>query len=109
MQPFVASCGSGVTANSLIFAAHLLGNDERAALRWQLERVGRRPGHPESDRSGLGEDDPGDVAQFTADLVDQGLLAARCGSRPFWRWPSIASMPAAVRSTSRAERRSNQR
>jgi thiosulfate/3-mercaptopyruvate sulfurtransferase len=27
-QPFVASCGSGVTANSLIFAAHLLGNDQ---------------------------------------------------------------------------------
>lgn len=27
MQPFVASCGSGVTANSLIFAAHLIGND----------------------------------------------------------------------------------
>ena len=27
-QPFVASCGSGVTANALIFAAHLLGNDE---------------------------------------------------------------------------------
>ena len=26
-QPFVASCGSGVTANSLIFGAHLLGND----------------------------------------------------------------------------------
>lgn len=26
-QPFVASCGSGVTANSLIFAAHLAGND----------------------------------------------------------------------------------
>jgi thiosulfate/3-mercaptopyruvate sulfurtransferase len=25
-QPFIASCGSGVTANSLIFAAHLLGN-----------------------------------------------------------------------------------
>jgi thiosulfate/3-mercaptopyruvate sulfurtransferase len=24
--PFVAACGSGVTANSLIFAAHLLGN-----------------------------------------------------------------------------------
>jgi thiosulfate/3-mercaptopyruvate sulfurtransferase len=30
-KPFVASCGSGVTANSLIFAAHLLGND-RARL-----------------------------------------------------------------------------
>jgi len=27
-QPFVASCGSGVTANSLIFAAHLIGNDD---------------------------------------------------------------------------------
>ncbi|MEO8176994.1 MAG: sulfurtransferase [Sphingomicrobium sp.] len=26
MAPFVASCGSGVTASSLIFAAHLLGN-----------------------------------------------------------------------------------
>ena len=26
-QPFIASCGSGVTANSLIFAAHLAGND----------------------------------------------------------------------------------
>ncbi|MBA2466337.1 MAG: sulfurtransferase, partial [Sphingomonas sp.] len=26
--PFVATCGSGVTANSLIFAAHLLGNKE---------------------------------------------------------------------------------
>jgi thiosulfate/3-mercaptopyruvate sulfurtransferase len=27
-QPFVASCGSGVTANSLIFAAQLLGNSK---------------------------------------------------------------------------------
>ena len=27
-RPFVASCGSGVTANCLIFAAHLLGNDD---------------------------------------------------------------------------------
>lgn len=26
-RPLVASCGSGVTANSIIFAAHLLGND----------------------------------------------------------------------------------
>lgn len=26
-KPFTASCGSGVTANSLIFAAHLAGND----------------------------------------------------------------------------------
>ena len=28
MRPFVASCGSGVTAVSLLFAAHLLGNDD---------------------------------------------------------------------------------
>ena len=28
MRPFVASCGSGVTAASLLFAAHLLGNDD---------------------------------------------------------------------------------
>ncbi|HEU5482122.1 MAG TPA: sulfurtransferase, partial [Sphingomicrobium sp.] len=27
-RPFIASCGSGVTATALIFAAHLLGNDE---------------------------------------------------------------------------------
>ena len=27
-KPFIASCGSGVTATSLIFAAHLLGSDE---------------------------------------------------------------------------------
>jgi thiosulfate/3-mercaptopyruvate sulfurtransferase len=26
-QPFAASCGSGVTASALLFAAHLLGND----------------------------------------------------------------------------------
>jgi thiosulfate/3-mercaptopyruvate sulfurtransferase len=26
-KPFIASCGSGVTATSLIFAAHLLGSD----------------------------------------------------------------------------------
>ena len=27
-KPFVASCGSGVTASALIFAAHLIGNDD---------------------------------------------------------------------------------
>jgi thiosulfate/3-mercaptopyruvate sulfurtransferase len=27
-RPFVASCGSGVTASSLLFAAHLIGNDD---------------------------------------------------------------------------------
>ena len=36
-KPFIASCGSGVTATSLIFAAHLLGNDSGAALRRKLD------------------------------------------------------------------------
>ena len=31
-QPFVASCGSGVTANSLIFAARLIGGGDKAKL-----------------------------------------------------------------------------
>lgn len=31
-QPFVTSCGSGVTANSLIFAARLIGGGEQARL-----------------------------------------------------------------------------
>ena len=87
-QPFVASCGSGVTANSLIFAAHLLGGDGRQALRRQLERMGRRSGDPEGGRAGLGEDDPGDVLQARGGfrrpaprLAAAMRLAARPGAR----------------------------
>ena len=48
-RPFVASCGSGVTANSLIFAAHLLGNDEARLYDGSWGGMGRRPGDPEGD------------------------------------------------------------
>ena len=42
--------------------------------------MGRRPGNPESGwASGLGENDPGDVGELTANLVDQHL--ARLGMR----------------------------
>ena len=45
-EPFIATCGSGVTANSLIFAAARSGT-AHAALRRKLERMGRRSATPE--------------------------------------------------------------
>ena len=45
-QPFVASCGSGVTANSLIFAAHLLGNDEARLYDGSWSEWGADPETP---------------------------------------------------------------
>lgn len=45
-QPFVASCGSGVTANSLIFAAHLLGNDETRLYDGSWSEWGADPSTP---------------------------------------------------------------
>jgi len=45
-QPFVASCGSGVTANSLIFAAHLLGNDETKLYDGSWSEWGADPATP---------------------------------------------------------------
>ena len=44
--PFVASCGSGVTANSLIFAAHLLGNDEAQLYDGSWSEWGADPATP---------------------------------------------------------------
>ena len=46
MQPFVASCGSGVTANSLIFAAHLLGNDRTKLYDGSWSEWGADPATP---------------------------------------------------------------
>ena len=81
-RPFVASCGSGVTANSLIFAAHLLGNDEagfttaagasgaptrRRRRRWVPPRRGRCR-RPRAARGGSGR--------------PASCSPARCGSRP---------------------------
>ncbi len=45
-QPFVASCGSGVTANSLIFAAHLLGNDRAKLYDGSWSEWGADPATP---------------------------------------------------------------
>ena len=46
MQPFVASCGSGVTANSLIFAAHLIGNDSTKLYDGSWSEWGADPATP---------------------------------------------------------------
>ncbi len=48
MQPFVASCGSGVTANSLIFAAHLLGNDATRLYDGSWSEWGADPATPKA-------------------------------------------------------------
>ena len=86
-RPFVASCGSGVTANSLIFAAHLLGNDETQALRRQLERMGRRSGDAEGDwvrpRRGRSRRRRASSRRI---CVDQRLARrARAARGPAWR------------------------
>ena len=45
-QPFVASCGSGVTAASLVFAAHLLGSDEARLYDGSWSEWGADPATP---------------------------------------------------------------
>jgi thiosulfate/3-mercaptopyruvate sulfurtransferase len=47
-QPFVATCGSGVTANSLIFAAHLLGNGEAKLYDGSWSEWGADPATPKA-------------------------------------------------------------
>ena len=46
LEPFVASCGSGVTANSLIFAAHLLGNEQAKLYDGSWSEWGADPETP---------------------------------------------------------------
>ena len=45
-RPFTATCGSGVTANSLIFAAHLLGNDAARLYDGSWSEWGADPATP---------------------------------------------------------------
>jgi thiosulfate/3-mercaptopyruvate sulfurtransferase len=47
-EPFAASCGSGVTAVSLIFAAHLLGNDETRLYDGSWSEWGADPATPKA-------------------------------------------------------------
>jgi thiosulfate/3-mercaptopyruvate sulfurtransferase len=47
-QPFTASCGSGVTANSLIFAAHLLGNGSVKLYDGSWSEWGADPATPKA-------------------------------------------------------------
>jgi thiosulfate/3-mercaptopyruvate sulfurtransferase len=47
-QPFVASCGSGVTANSLIFAARLLGNRDTRLYDGSWSEWGADPATPKA-------------------------------------------------------------
>ena len=47
-KPFIASCGSGVTANSLIFAAHLLGNESARLYDGSWSEWGADPATPKA-------------------------------------------------------------
>ena len=47
-KSFIASCGSGVTANSLIFAAHLLGNDSTRLYDGSWSEWGADPATPKA-------------------------------------------------------------
>jgi thiosulfate/3-mercaptopyruvate sulfurtransferase len=47
-QPFVASCGSGVTACSLLFAAHLLGNERTKLYDGSWSEWGADPATPKA-------------------------------------------------------------
>jgi thiosulfate/3-mercaptopyruvate sulfurtransferase len=47
-EPFTASCGSGVTAASLIFAAHLLGNDSNKLYDGSWAEWGSDPATPKA-------------------------------------------------------------
>jgi thiosulfate/3-mercaptopyruvate sulfurtransferase len=47
-KPFAASCGSGVTASALLFAAHLLGNDETKLYDGSWSEWGADPATPKA-------------------------------------------------------------
>lgn len=47
-RPFIATCGSGVTANSLIFAAHLLGHQSALLYDGSWSEYGADPATPKA-------------------------------------------------------------
>lgn len=47
-RPFIATCGSGVTASSLLFAAHLLGNDSARLYDGSWSEWGADPATPKA-------------------------------------------------------------
>lgn len=47
-QPFAATCGSGVTASALLFAAHLLGNDRNRLYDGSWSEWGADPATPKA-------------------------------------------------------------
>ena len=94
-KPFVASCGSGVTANCLIFAARLLGNRDTRLYDGSWSEWGADPSTPKETGPGLargsgrtGLASPERIASATRST------AAELGSCPALRTPTTASRPA---------------
>ena len=50
-RPLIATCGSGVTANAIIFAAHLLGNDRNRLYDGSWSEWGADPATPKEQGS----------------------------------------------------------
>ena len=89
-RPFVATCGSGVTANSLLFAAHLIGSDHTGFMTaagvsgGPTRRRRRRSDRPSRGR--CGRRPPVRGGSFA-----RNMLASGCARLPVSRAHSNAS------------------